>query len=473
MSEIWQNDIWALSAMLASSETTAQDLLTQYRSRINDLNGAVNAVVYLNPQALDEAKESDLRRAQGRALGPLDGIPMLIKDNLNATGMPTTWGSPLFADYIPESDEIPIERLRQAGVVFMGKTNVPEFTVEGVTENPIFGVTRNPWDTTKIPGGSSGGSVAAVALGLSPCSVGTDGGGSVRRPASYTNLVGMKTSIGRVPRGNGLPQLLLDMETVGPITRSVRDQAMLLDALSGPDRRDHRSMRFGAPSFCATLDEAPKNLRILAVEIIDNAPVDPEITRSFRAMTDTLASLGHDVSFGPLPVDVRPLYERWTTIADIGLALLLQRNPDMAKTASPKYVDWAHKSYHAPHLLEIIEIIDTLRNQAAMAFDSVDIIMTPSSAAMPWSTEMPFPTHINGGPSGPRGSAVFSGWVNAIGHPAISIPGQHGVSGMPIGVQFTSDFGQDAMLLSLAQQIEQSTPWQTNWPSLAHKENLV
>jgi aspartyl-tRNA(Asn)/glutamyl-tRNA(Gln) amidotransferase subunit A len=232
-------------------------------------------------------------------------------------------------------------------------------------------------------------------------------------------------------------------------------------------------MRFGAPSFCATLDEAPKNLRILAVEIIDNAPVDPEITRSFRAMTNTLASLGHDVSFGPLPVDVRPLYERWTTIADIGLALLLQRNPDMAKTASPKYVDWARKSYNSMQLLEIIEIIDALRNQATMAFDSVDIIMTPSSAAMPWSTDIPFPMHINGVPSGPRGSAVFSGWVNAIGHPAISIPGQHGASGMPIGVQFTSDFGQDAMLLSLAQQIEQSTPWQTNWPPLAHKEKLV
>lgn len=470
MPDIWKNDTWALSALLASGDVTAKGLLSHYLDRIETHNGAVNAVIHLDPMATTAAKESDQRRAQGRTLGPLDGIPMLLKDNLNAKGLPTTWGSPLYADTIPTQDEIPVERLRQAGVVFMGKTNVPEFTVEGITDNTLFGATRNPWDTDKTPGGSSGGSVAAVALGMSPCSLGTDGGGSVRRPASYTNLVGMKTSIGKIPRGNGLPQLLLDMETVGPITRTVRDQALLLDALAGPDRRDHRSQGFAATNFCAALDMPPKRLRILAVESIDTAPVDPEITASFKSSIETLQALGHDVSTGELPVDVRPIYERWTTIADISLGLLLQRNPNMAKAASAKYVEWARRTYSAAYLLEIIEALDTLRNQTAIAFETLDIIMSPSSAAMPWTTGVDFPPQINGVPTGPRGSAVFSGWVNASGHPAISIPSQHSTSGLPIGVQFIADFGQDALLISLAKQIEDNAPWRDHWPALAQKE---
>ncbi|MCB2160285.1 MAG: amidase, partial [Rhodobacteraceae bacterium] len=410
------------------------------------------------------------RRREGKALGPLDGIPMLLKDNLNASDMPTTWGSPLFAGFRPERDEIPVERLRQAGAVFMGKTNVPEFTVEGFTANALFGTTRNPWDTALIPGGSSGGSVAAVALGLSPCSVGTDGGGSVRRPASYANLVGLKTSIGRIPRGGGLPQLLLDMETIGPITRTVRDQALILNALSGPDRRDHRSLRFAPEDFATDLDAPLPPLRILAIERIGDAPVDPEIVASFRQMAGTLAELGHDVSTGPLPFDIRPLYDRWTSIADIGLGLLLARNPEMAERASPKYVEWAQRDYPAAHLLEIVEILETLRNDAARAFGGTDIILTPASAAMPWPTDLPFPPEIDGVPAGPRGSALFSGWVNACGHPGISLPGARGASGLPIGMQFVSDFGREALLLRLARQVENAVPWAGDWPPLAEKE---
>jgi aspartyl-tRNA(Asn)/glutamyl-tRNA(Gln) amidotransferase subunit A len=377
--------------------------------------------------------------------------------------------------------------LRRSGVIFLGKTNVPEFTGEGVTQNPLFGVPRNPWDTDKTPGGSSGGSVAAVALGFSPCSVGTDGGGSVRRPASYTNLVGLKTSIGLIPRGDGLPQLLLDMETIGPITRTVRDQALLLDALAGPDPRDHTSLRHVArpaqeAGFMAALNQPVAPLRILAVGRIGGAPVDPAITERFGEMVALMTTLGHAVTVGPMPFDVQPVYDHWTTIADLGLALLRRNVPEMAEKASNKYVDWARKDYSATHLLEVIEAIGTLRNQAALAFSDTeypaggtentgntgfDIIMTPSSAAMPWSTDLPFPPEINGVAAGPRGSALFSGWVNACGHPAISLPAPRAASGLPVGVQFTANLGQDALLLQLAQQVEQALPWRDDWPPLA------
>lgn len=470
MRDLWRHDACALSAMLASGETTPKALLSHYLERIEKLDGAVNAVIHLDPAAETAALESERRHRSGEARGPMDGIPMLLKDNLVARGMPTTWGSALYADRRWDQDEIPVERLRRAGVVFIGKTNVPEFTVEGVTSNAIFGVTRNPWDRDRIPGGSSGGSVAAVALGMSPCSVGTDGGGSVRRPASYTNLVGFKTGIGRIPRGGGLPQLLLDMETVGPITRSVRDQALLLNVLAGPDPRDHRSLRFGKVDFAAALGQPPGALHVLAVERIGDEPVDPEIIESFRQSVDLVAGLGHRVTTGALPFDIRPVYDRWTTIANIGLALLLQREPDMASLASPKYVDWARQTFSATQLLEIFEALERIRNAAALAFHDVDIIMTPSSAAMPWPIELAFPPEIDGVPAGPRGSALFSGWVNACGHPGISIPGPRGASGLPIGVQFVSNLGQDALLLRLARQMEEAAPWQNDWPALAQEE---
>ncbi len=470
MRELWQRDTFELCAMLGESEISPEDLLSLFLGRIDHLDAEVNAVVHLNETAMHDARESTERRRAGKPLSPLDGIPMLLKDNLVAEGMPTSWGSALFADKTCMRDEIPVQRLRDAGVVFMGKTNVPEFTVEGVTSNHIFGTTRNPWDTDKIPGGSSGGSVAAVALGMSPCSVGTDGGGSVRRPASYVDLVGLKTSIGQVPRGSGLPQLLLDMETVGPITRTVRDQALLLNVLVGPDRRDHRSLGFARTDFLKDLDRAPGTLRVLAVEQIGDAPVDPEILTSFRRMVDDMSKLGHRIETGALPLDVQPIYERWTTIADIGLGLLLKQMPEMAERASKKYVEWAQKSYPATHLLEILETLVAIRNQAAVAFDEIDIIMTPSSAALPWSTDIPFPPEIDGTPVGPRGSAPFSGWVNAIGHPGISLPGPRGASGLPIGVQFVADFGQDALLLRLSKQIENQFTWQDSWPSLALQE---
>ncbi|MCP5372968.1 MAG: amidase [Hyphomicrobiales bacterium] len=465
--EPWRQDATALAGLLDGGQVSAPGLLAHFRDRIDRLNPALNAVICLSGTAADEARASADRRAAGRPLGPLDGLPILIKDNFVVRGMPATWGSALFADRVCDHDEIPVERLRAAGAVIVGKTNVPEFTVEGFTENRLFGTTPNPWDLSLIPGGSSGGSVAAVAAGMIPFSVGTDGGGSVRRPAAYTNLVGLKTSVGRIPRGGGLPQLLLDMETVGPITRTVRDQALLFDVLAGADPRDHRSLPFPAPRARATLEQAPGPLRVLAVERFGDAPVEGEIVDSFRRMVDLVERLGHRVTHGPLPLDIGPVNAHWTTIADMGLGLLLRREPRMAELASPKYVEWARRAYDAQHLLTVLEIIAELRNRAARVFTDVDVIMTPACAAMPWPTGTPFPETIDGTPVGPRGSAVYSGWVNATGHPAISVPGRRSPAGLPIGIQFVGAFAADEVLLRLARQIEKVQDWHGDWPAVA------
>ena len=465
--ELWKLDAFALSEQLARGNVTPVELLGHFLGRIEDLNGSLNAVISMGPNAGAEARGSEERRTAGHPLSPLDGLPIVIKDNLVVRGLPTTWGSRLYEGRIATEDELPVARLREAGVVIVGKTNVPEFTIEGYTDNPLFGVTPNPWDLTVTPGGSSGGSVAAVASGMIPMSIGTDGGGSIRRPAAYANLVGLKTTLGRVPRGGGLPQLLLDMEVVGPLTRSVRDQALLFDVLAQPDHRDHQSLHFRPGDASRELARPPGSLRVRAVEEIGNAPLDPDIRKSFLQMVDLLTTLGHDVRLGPLPLDTREIDENWASIGQIGLARLLEREPGMRDLASHKYVEWAQTHYDAHHLLKVIESISALRNRAAQVFQGVDIIMTPTCAAMPWSTEIPFPPEIDGRPVGPRGSAVYTGWVNACGHPAISVPGRRKDGGLPIGIQFVAGLGEDELLLRLSQQIETEQGWLDEWPPVA------
>ena len=470
---LWEHDAVSLSELLSDGSVTPLDLLFHYQQRIEQINPELNAVIFMSGEAESAACESLERHSSNRPKSRIDGIPILIKDNLVVRGMPATWGSKLYENVICGEDEIPVEKLRNAGAVIVGKTNVPEFTVEGYTDNKLFGVTPNPWDLSVTPGGSSGGSVSAVAAGLIPMSIGTDGGGSVRRPAAYTNLVGLKPSIGRIPRGGGLPQLLLDMEVVGPIARSVRDLAMLFDVLSQPDIRDHRSLRHSGANSSDGLLNAPLGLRILAVERFGDAPLDPKISDSFRQVVGLLKSEGHEVHSGPMPLNIEVINELWTSIGNIGLGLLREREPKMRELASSKYVEWAELEYSATHLLRVTEAITDLRNQAACLFEDIDIIMTPTCAAMPWSTKSPFPEEIDGQKVGPRGSAIYTGWVNACGHPAISVPGVMSKRSMPIGIQFIGNFGQDELLLRLAQQIEIKQSWLDRWPAIACPGDLT
>ena len=219
--------------------------------------------------------------------------------------MPAAWGSRLFEAFVPEHDELPVARLRAAGAVILGKTNVPEFTLEGYTGNLLFGVTRNPWDLGLTPGGSSGGAVASVALGLTPFAVATDGGGSIRRPASHTGLVGLKPSIGRVARDHSFPQILLDFEVVGPIARTVADAAMIYSVIAGPDELDRKLLFAQQPNGTADFSAPRERLRILYVPRFADAPLDREIADSVAAAARQLGELGHDVDRRRLAVCAR------------------------------------------------------------------------------------------------------------------------------------------------------------------------
>ena len=234
MTPLWQFSAGELGAAYRDKRSTPSEALQAVLARIDEVNPQINAIVTLDRTgAQADAQASDRRMATGKLLSLLDGVPVTIKDSILVGGMRATWGSRLYAEHIPETDEEPVGRLRAAGAIILGKTNVPEFTLHGYTDNVLFGTTRNPWDLALTPGGSSGGAVAAVASGCGPVALGTDGGGSIRRPAAHTGLVGFKPSRGAVPRANGFPAILHDFEVAGPIARRVGDIVIAMEILAG------------------------------------------------------------------------------------------------------------------------------------------------------------------------------------------------------------------------------------------------
>jgi aspartyl-tRNA(Asn)/glutamyl-tRNA(Gln) amidotransferase subunit A len=458
----WQLSASELSAAFARGEMTPVEHLALLRRRIDALNPKLNAIVAFAPDVESQAQESTTRIKAGRARGPLEGIPALVKDNILARGMPCVWGSRVFQDYVPTEDELPVARLREAGAIILGKTNVPELTFEGITWNPVFGATRNPYDLDLTPGGSSGGSVAAVASGMIPLALGTDGGGSIRRPASHTGLVGLKPSIGAVPRVNSLPMMLLDLEVIGPIARTVEDTKLLFAAMSGPDARDRRSLFFSN-------EEARNPLRVLYVQRFADAPLDPEIAASVDAAARALEAAGCRVEAGSLPLDLAPLNEFWSQFGAVGVAYVMAMHPGKESLLGPRFQAMLEQGRGVPasRYLAGMEIFERMRADSVRLFQGHDLVMTPSAAALPWPAEQPYPKVIDGKKVGPRGHAVYTGWVNACGIPAINLPCAPSRSVLPIGFQLAGAFGADKLLLEVAMRYEQAQPWRSRWPAIA------
>ena len=442
----------ALSAALADGRLTARALLEHCLERIDRLNPALNAVVALDPGARLAADQSDARRKAGRSLGPLDGVPVTLKDNLLMKGCPAVWGSPLYRDYWPDHDEAPVARLRAAGAVLIGKTNTPEFSLRGYTDNPVFGATRNPWNPALTPGGSSGGAAAGLAAGFAPLALATDGGGSTRRPAGHVGVVGLKPSLNRIPRAGGFPSLMFDCETVGLMARTVSGVRLMFEAMAIDARP--------AP---------PGPARVLVVERLGEAPVDPGIAERCREAGAQLAALGHEVTAGPLPFPIDETMAAWSALAGVGLARLAADQPRFFNFAAPDFAAQAREgnARSAVNYDRLIEALVAFRAVTAAAFEKVDVILTPSAAAQPWPAREAFPPEIDGQPVGPRGHAVFTAWVNACGHPGIAIPARPADDGMPVGMQLVGALGADERLLDIAQAFENAHPWADRWPEMA------
>lgn len=437
---------------VASGLISSQGLTKYSLSRIEALNPMLNAFCALNPQAMSDAEESDRRIAAGAARSTLEGVPVAIKDNLLVKGLPATWGSAGFTDFVPTEDELPVARLRAAGAVIIGKTNTPEFAARGFTANPTYGVTRNPWNPDLTPGGSSGGSAAAVASGMVPLALGTDGGGSIRRPAAHTGIVGLKPSIGRIARGGGFLPINLDFEVIGLMGRTVADVELLAAVMAGQHRSDPRS-RF-LPEIVG--GEQGERLRIGYVDRIGDSPVDPAIRNAIDRAAANLAQLGHTVAPMRFPFSIERFNSVWGAILDSGLAALARQHPERFAMAQPDYAGQARAGDRltAGELFAILDEVAMLRAAVGQAFETIDMMLTPTTAAQPWPAAEPYPAIIDGQPAGPRAHAIFTGWVNVSGHPAISIPTELDASGLPIGMQLVGDLGSDAVLLSTGREYE-------------------
>ena len=446
-------------------------LLEAVLDRLNAINPSINALIEQDAAAARSAAIASAERWRaGCPLSLLDGVPLTVKDNIPVVGLRCTWGSARYRDYRPARDETSIAHLRAAGMVLIGKTNCPEFTLQGYTANRLHGVTRNPWNLTLTPGGSSGGAVAAVASGIGPVAIGTDGGGSLRRPAAHTGLFALKPSAGLIHRRHGLPAVLGDFEVVGPISRTVDDAERVLDVMV-----QRAGGMFGRAGEVAA---APGRLQIGVLRRIGDTPVAPLIAESLEQAVSDLSRLGHEIielpAGHPIEVMMHEINERiWPVIGQTAFAWLAEHGgAGLAGAAAPMDDSLAAslpaaRAISAVSYLDALESVRRMRECLSAGLPGCTVLLTPATAAMPWAAELPFPPTIDGKPVGPRGHAVFTALANAAGLPAMSVPSWHPAGTLPIGMQFVGGPRSESLLLALARSLERARPWCGDWPTLS------
>ena len=455
-----------LAAMVRAREVSPVELVELYLGRIERLDPQLNAFVTVDADGALAAA----RAAETTPTGaPFHGVPLPIKDLHETAGLRTTFSTKAFAEYVPKSDQAVVRRLREAGFVVLGKTNTPELGTIAQTESELNGACRNPWDTALTPGGSSGGAAAAVAAGLAPAAHGSDGGGSIRTPASCCGLVGLKPSRGRVspaPYGPGA----LGLGTSGPVARSVRDAAALLDVMAGAEPGEF----FVAPEperpFASEAGEDPGRLRIaVTVEPPVQVPVDPECASAARAAGELLAELGHDVREETPPwrsdeaiVDFVRVWQVGPAIAGIDdLSLLEPINRALAEDA---------RETPSPDAAIAVARLQALVRRVVAFWAEVDVVVTPTLAMLP----VPIGWTYDDTDGDPRLAFArqslftpFTPLVNVTGQPAMSLPLHWSGSGLPVGVQLIGKPFADAALVRLAAQLEQARPWMHRRPPLS------
>jgi aspartyl-tRNA(Asn)/glutamyl-tRNA(Gln) amidotransferase subunit A len=463
--ELWREEAATLSERLAAREITPTQLLEMYLERCDRLNPKLNAFTVIDRDgAAQAAKAASERQKAGQRLGPLDGIPVAIKDNLYVGGLPAHWGSLMLEDFVPDRDDICVERLRAAGAIIFGKTTTPEFALSGRTESRMSGTTRNPWNLDLTPGGSSGGAVAAVAAGLVPLTVGTDAGGSIRLPASYTGLVGLRPSNGRVPRRYGFPPMALDFQAIGLAARTVRDLRLLCGAVAGPDVRDPASLHITPPRRQAT----PRRLGWFTR--IGDEGASAEVAASHAEALERLKSLGYLVEPCPPPFDLAEIREIWDTLTAVGAARAAARFGDKWKTlATTQIAGFVERGLAVPatKYVNALDRLQSFRAETSARWGDFDALVLPVNPVPAWPVETDHPTEIDGKSVSPATQGMFCGWVNAMGYAGMSIPGRPSSGGLPIGIQLVTTAGADEVIVEIAQRVEDVAPWRDRWPLLA------
>lgn len=461
---IWKLGAAGLAKRLDDGSLTPVEVLDAFLDRHDRLDGALKTMALLDLDGARRAAEASLaRQGAGKRLGPLDGIPISIKDNLYVGGLPAEWGSRLFRAHVPAQDDLCVERVRAAGAVIVGKSATAEFALSGRTNTKVLGITRNPWNTDLTPGGSSGGAVAAVAAGLVPLAIGTDAGGSIRLPASYTGLLGLRPSNGRIARRYGFPPMALDFQAIGLTARTVADLTLLFTAVVGPDRRDPVSL--GARSF----GELDRPLRIGWFDTVGRDRPDEAVRTALQNALEVIVRLGHNVENVPAPFRIEQLRQIWETLSSVGAARVALRFPDWRTEVTDSLAAIVERGARrsATEYVEALDLLQEFRAETSAAWGDYDLLVTPTGAGPAFPVELEFPAEIDGKPGNGAVQGMFCGWVNAVGFAGLSVPGDPHPDGRPIGIQVVARSGGDEMLLALARAIEREAPWGDRWPDMA------
>lgn len=428
--------------------------------RIEAYQEEINAFVLVDARyALTAASASEKRLAKGVPAGPVDGVPTTIKDLLLTKGWPTRRGSKAVDPAGPWNDDAPaVARLRESGVVFLGKTTTPEFGWEGVTDSPLTGVTRNPWNTSRTPGGSSGGAAAAAALGMGALHVATDGGGSIRIPASFTGVFGFKPSFGRVPTWP--PAMAGTLFHVGPITRTVADTALMMTVLSRPDPRDWSSLPYDESDYCNSLRGGVENLLIafsLALGYVEN--VDPEVAKHVAAAARVFESLGATVEEVDPGFDTP--YETFLTHWRVGAARFLADYPaERHQLMEDGLRELARLGAETPlfDYLDAVSARSRLGRSMREFHEEYDLMLTPSLPIAAFETGRSTPK--TGNQMDWADWTPFSYPFNLTHQPAASVPCGFTSQGLPIGLQIVGPMHEDDLVLRAACAYEQENPFQ-------------
>ncbi|MCG0286033.1 amidase [Streptomyces sp. PSAA01] len=448
-----------LSRLLRTRELSARELLEAHLARIERVNPAVNAIVTLVPDRAREAAErADERIAAGEELGPLHGLPIAHKDTHNTAGIRTTHGSPL-ADGVPDQDDLIIERIRAAGAITIGKTNVPEFGAGSHTFNPIFGATHNPYDLGRSAGGSSGGAAAALASGMIPIADGSDTGGSLRNPASFCNVVGLRPSPGRVP---GWPAATAwsTLNVRGPLARTVADAALLLSAVAGPDARSPIALEEPGARFARPLDRDLTGLRVAwSPDLGGLVPVEPEVAAAVESAVEVFSDLGCVVERAcPDLTEAEEVFRTLrASMFEVAFGALMDRHPDGLKQTIRENTEEGRK-LSGPDVARAEVLHTQLYHRVREFFGRYDVLLLPVSQVLPFDVGIEYPTEVAGVAMDDYLDWMRSAYlISSTGSPALSVPAGFTSGGLPVGLQIVGPHRADLAVLQVGHAFEQAT----------------
>ena len=459
-----------LRQKIDAKEVSIVELTELFYERIQKFNPKLNAYLALCPeQAIAEAKLAQEKTQKGEPVGRLHGIPISIKDLEVTRGITSTMGSAVFRDRVPDIDSVVVERVRQAGAIVLGKTNTPEFGQSGTTENKLGDACRNPWDTERTAGGSSGGAAAALAAGLCTLATGSDGGGSIRIPASFSGVFGIKPSQGRVPRYGGYGRPASNqLSQSGPMSRTVADTALLLQVLSGSDLRDPTSVREAPADYTQNLNGGVKGWRIAWSSDFGYAGVDPEVLQVTERAARVFEELGASVEEANLTLeDPFPAFlDIFATGAYATYGHLLEQHRDDFTHYVLSTLERA-ATLTAADLSRALLRVDQLRRQMEIFFDQYDLLLSPTMAVTAFRIGQR-PTVIGGKEVDPFwGYVPFTFPINMTGQTASSVPCGFSSESMPIGLHIVGPWGSEARVLQASAAFESARPWVQHHPPVS------